>query len=104
MSDEQDAIVPDVVRWTFTPEPERRDPASAFLTGLGWEVLVREEGQVVATLDEPEADLDATVEELWAAVGATFEVTHEELRRTEFIVYHPDAEAEGEPEVGSEAA
>jgi hypothetical protein len=97
MSVEQESAVPDVIRWTFTPEAAHRAEIEAHLIDLGWDVHTRGEGQVVASWDEPEGDLDAIVEALWAIQGGSFEITHEEFRRTELMIYEDESSLEGEP-------
>jgi len=92
MSAESQAAGPDLIRWTFTPEAAKRDEIVALLLDHGFEVHTRDDGPVVATWDEPEGDPDEVVEELWAIHGEPFEVTHEEFRRTELLVYHHEDE------------
>lgn len=82
----------DLIRWTFTADPAKREEVETFLRDLGWEVQTRAEGQTVATWDEPEGDPDEVVEQLWAVHGEPFEVTHEEFRRNELLVYHHEDE------------
>lgn len=79
---------PDLVRWTFTVDPSRRETLVNYLSDLGLDVLTRAEGQVVAVWDEPgDADLDAVIDELWSLNGAPFDVVHEELSRLSMEVY-----------------
>lgn len=96
MSEELPNEPADVIRWTFTPDPARQADAATYLADLGWDVHVRPEGQVVATCDEPSDDLDETVEGLWALLGSPIEVTHEEFRRLELMVYQPEEGDEAE--------
>ncbi len=98
MSEEQGDAVIDVVRWTFSINPARRPEVESYLTDLGGEVYVRGEAQFVVIWDEPVADLDAVVDELWGIHGEPFEITHEEFHRIEMCVYHHEDEASEGPE------
>jgi len=86
----------DLVRWTFTVESDKSQAVEAFLADQGAEVFVRPEGQFVVLWDEPEAELDEVVEELWEVAGVAIEITHETFKRNELVVYQQDAESEGE--------
>lgn len=89
----------DLIRWTFTADPARRAEIEDALNDLGLEVFSRDDGQFLVLWDEPEGDLDAVVERLWAINGATFEVTHETFRRLDLMVYQAeddDSSAEAE--------
>lgn len=92
MSAEPDTPATDLIRWTFTPDASRRDAVAAHLRDLGLDVQAREDGLVVATWDEPDGDPDALVDELWALHGSPFEITHEEFRRTDLLIYHHEDE------------
>ena len=84
---------PDLVRWTFSIEPDRRGAIEGHLEDLGADVLVRDGGSFLATWDEPEIDLDAVIEALWALNESPFEITQEEFHR---IALHTLAHAEDE--------
>ena len=98
MSPIEDATPADLIRWTFTADPGRREAIEAALADLGADVAARDGGHFVVLWDEPEADLDEVVDRLWALNGAPFEVTHESFRRPELLAYQAD------PEPGREAA
>lgn len=90
MSENEQADAIDLIRWTFTIDPEKRGEVETYLSDLGAEVLVRPEGQIVALWDETEHDLDVVIEELWEILGAAIDVTHEEFHRAELLIYHHD--------------
>ncbi len=94
MSDGTDATI-DMIRLTFTADPDRRAEVEAHLADLGLDVHGMPDGHVVATWEEPDGDLDAVVEALWAINGAPFEITHEEFRRLNLLVFH---HADDEPD------
>jgi hypothetical protein len=91
MSDGQDTPMLDMIRWTFTTDASRKADIESYLADHGIELLDRGEGQFVAIWDEPEGEVDEVVEGLWEALGTTFEVTHEEFRRTDLSVYEHEA-------------
>src|SRR4051794_38056551 len=80
MSHESKSLV-DLVRWTFTADPDRRTGIEAHLDDLGADVLVRGGDQFVVTWEEPEGDMEAVVEALWEINGGPFEATLEEFHR-----------------------
>lgn len=80
----------DMIRWTFTADPSKRDELANYLVDRGLEVLVRDEETLVAIWDEPEGDIDEVVEALWEINGAPFEITHEEFHRANLLVYEPE--------------
>lgn len=92
MSDGQNEGAIDLIRWTFHVRPDRRAAIEAHLNDLGLDVHARGEGPLVATWDEPEGDLEELIEELWGLNGEPFEVTHEEFRRLNLLVFHHDEE------------
>ena len=88
----------DLIRWTFTIDPERRVDLECYLIDLGLDVVVREDRQFVVTWEEPDRDVDEVIQELWAIYGESFELTHEEYHRLALLSVHP-TEIEGdEPE------
>ncbi len=101
MSAEPESPAPDMIRWTFTPALEKRDEVVALLADLGLDVHARDDGLVVATWDEPEGDPDAVVEQLWAVHGEPIEITHEEFRRTELLIYHQEDEGQAPGQVAA---
>lgn len=96
MADDKAGTGLDLVRWTFTAQPERRQAIIAYLSDLGVDVAVAADGHLVAIWDEPDADVDfdAVVDELWALNETPFELTHEEFGRSNLEVYEADDEGE----------
>ncbi len=82
MSLESTETSADLIRWTFTVNPEHRQAIETHLDDLGADVWVRDEGKFQVTWEEPDADLDEVVEALWAIHGEPFDVTQEEFSRT----------------------
>jgi hypothetical protein len=103
MGDEQPSSSIDMIRWTFTVDPDRRAAVESHLADLGLDVQVRGEGRFIVIWDEPEGDIDGVVEDLWEINGAPFEVTHEEFHRTSLFVFHHD-DSEGEEEADKAVA
>jgi hypothetical protein len=95
MSEADETLSIELIRWTFTVDPAHKAEIEAYLVDQGLEVLVRGEDTIVATWDEPEGEIDEVIEELWAINGQPFEVTHEEFHRANLLVYHVE-EAEGD--------
>jgi hypothetical protein len=93
MSHEPKAPV-DMVRWTFTVNPDHRTEIETHLDDLGADVLVRGGDHFVVTWEEPEGDLDEVVEELWALNGGPFEVTLEEFHRVGLFTLESDVPAQ----------
>ncbi len=91
MSDGQETPHLDMIRWTFTTDASKKAEIETYLGESGIELLDRGEGNFVAIWDEPEGDVDEVIEGLWEALGSTFEVTHEEFRRTDLSVYEHEA-------------
>src|SRR6516165_10734863 len=83
MSQESNAITPslDMIRWTFTSDPEQSTAIEEYLVDQGLDVLRYEECKFLVTWDEPEGDVEAIIDEIWALNGAPFEVTQEEFHR-----------------------
>src|SRR4051794_13227566 len=80
----------DLVRWTFTVNPDHRSEIQSHLDDLGADVLVRGGDQFVVTWEEPEGDMEEVVEALWALNGEPFEVTLEEFHRVGLHVLESD--------------
>lgn len=95
MSDGNDAAI-DMIRITFTADPEHRAEIEAHLADLGLDVHTWGDGHVTAFWEEPEGDLDEVVEALWEINGAPFEVTQEEFRRLNILVYHHEDDEAGQ--------
>ncbi|WP_435017170.1 hypothetical protein TA3x_004764 [Tundrisphaera sp. TA3] len=72
----------DLVRWTFTADPESQDAIEAHLDDLGADVVAYDDGRCVVSWEEPGIDLEEVVEALWSLNGAPFDVTQEEFHRT----------------------
>ncbi len=92
MSDGHDDAI-DMIRITFTADPERRGEIETYLADLGLDVHVWGDGHVTAFWEEPEGELDETIEALWEINEAPFEVTSEEFRRLNLHVYHHEEDA-----------
>ncbi len=104
MSDAGEEQTIDMIRWTFTADPSKRDELASHLTDQGLEVLVRDDETLVAVWDEPEGDVDEVVEALWAINGAPFEIVHEEFHRANLLVYQPEEVDEADDEIEDESA
>jgi hypothetical protein len=87
---EENATPIELIRWTFTVNPENRVEIETHLLDLGLEVQARGDDLLVVTWDEPEGGVEELIEELWAINGEPFEITHEEFHRTNMLVYHPE--------------
>ena len=95
MSEADETLSIELIRWTFTVDPTHKAEIEAYLVDQGLEVMVRGEDTLVATWDEPEGEIDEVIEKLWAINGQPFEVTHEEFHPANLLVYHVE-EAEGD--------
>ena len=84
MSDESTL---DMVRWTFTANPEHRAELEAYLTDHGADVHIKNEAEFIVLWDEPEFDMDQVVEALWTTNGGEFQVTHEEFHLGDGAVF-----------------
>lgn len=104
MSDAGEEQAIDMIRWTFTADPSKRDELASHLTDQGLEVMVRDEETLVAIWDEPEGDIDEVVEALWAINGAPFEIVHEEFQRANLLVYQPEEVEESDDELQDDSA
>jgi hypothetical protein len=80
----------ELIRWTFTVNPEHRVEIETHLLDLGLEIQARGDDALVVTWDEPEGGIDELIEELWAINGEPFEITHEEFHRVAILAYHPE--------------
>lgn len=89
-----DASSIDLIRWTFTVNPDHRAEIQEHLEDLGLDVLVREEVHFFVSWDEPEGNLDEVVESIWALNGGeAFEITQEEFHRQNLVhLLHDEAE------------
>jgi hypothetical protein len=81
MSHERNAPTIDLVRWSFTIQPDHRREIEGYLDDLGADVCVRGGDRFTVIWDEPEGDLHEVVEAIWAINGAPFEVTQEDFQR-----------------------
>lgn len=88
MGDGQNAPTIDLLRWTFTADPDQAAGIEEHLIDMGLDVLVREDSSFTVTWDEPEGNVDAVVEAIWALNGQPFEITQEEFRRTTMVTVH----------------
>ena len=97
MSDGSHSDTVDLIRWSFSVHPEHRDAIEEHLADLGLDVLVRDDTHFLVTWDEPEGDVDAVVEAIWALNGEPFEVTQEEFHRQNLLhLHHEDDPSEAE--------
>jgi hypothetical protein len=92
MSTETTDEMPELIRWTFTVEPDRRAAIEGHLDDLGADVWVRDGCKFQVTWEEPDGGLDEVVEALWSLHGSPFEVTHEEFRRVGLHVLQHDGD------------
>lgn len=82
MSQEQSAPPIDLIRWTFTANPDYRAAIEGHLSDLGFDVFVQDESIFTVTWEEPDRDVDDVIEAIWALNGGeSFEVTQEEFQR-----------------------
>ncbi len=83
-----------MIRITFMPDPAHREEIEKHLADEGLDVHLWGDGHVTAFWEEPEGELDAVVEALWEMNGAPFEVTYEEFRRLNLMVFHHEDDAD----------
>jgi hypothetical protein len=88
MSPETRTLSLDLVRWTFTSNPEHRTEIESYLLDLGADVLVREGSDFLVTWEEPEEDLVEVVEAIWSLNGEPFDVIQEEFQRLSLNTLH----------------
>lgn len=86
----------DLIRWTFTIDPSQRAEVETYLSDLGLDLTIQADGQTTVLWDEPEGPADTVIEGLWEACGCTFEVTHEEFRRTNLLAYNEEEDEASE--------
>jgi hypothetical protein len=84
----------DLIRWTFSVNPEHRAEIEEHLTDLGLDVLVREDSHFLVSWDEPEGNIDEVIEAIWALNGEPFELTQEEFHRQILLHVHYDEEGD----------
>ena len=84
----------DLLRWTFSVDPEKIDEIAEYLVDLGLDVVVHEDARFSVSWEDPDLDTDPIVEHLWALNGETFDITHESFHRLSLMVYHHDDQAE----------
>ena len=83
-----DCPAPDMIRWTFTSDPEHSTAIEEYLVDQGLDVLRYEECKFLVTWDEPDDDVEAIINEIWALNGAPFEVTQEGFQRLSLHTYY----------------
>lgn len=93
MGDGQNAATIDLIRWTFSVNPDHAGEVEEHLCDLGLDVLVREDSSFTVTWDEPEGNLDEVVEAIWALNGEPFEITQEEFHRSNLLNINHDDES-----------
>jgi hypothetical protein len=96
MGEGLNAATIDLIRWTFSADPERRGEIEEHLSDLGLDVLVRDGDHFVVTWDEPEGNIDEVIEAIWAINGVPFEITQEEFHRQSLLHLHHDEAEETE--------
>lgn len=94
MGDGQNAATIDLIRWTFTANPDHQAEIEEHLADLGLDVLVREGAHFQVTWDEPEGNIDEVIEAIWVINQEPFEVTQEEFHRQNLLhLHHDDGDA-----------
>lgn len=94
MGDGHDAATIDLIRWTFTVNPDHRAEVEEHLNDLGLDVLVRDGSHFLVSWDEPEGNIDEVIEAIWAINGEPFEVTQEEFHRQTLLhLHHEEGDA-----------
>jgi hypothetical protein len=73
------ALSLDLIRWTFTSDPEHSVAIEEYLCDQGLDVLLHDECKFLVTWDEPDRDGAELIDAIWAINGAPFEVTQEEF-------------------------
>jgi hypothetical protein len=101
MTEGQDAATIDLIRWTFTVNPERAAEIEEHLADLGLDVLVREGAHFLVSWDEPEGNIDEVIEAIWAINEEPFEITQEEFHRQSLLHIQHDEIAP--PHAGDQA-
>ena len=101
MGDGQNGSTIDLIRWTFTIDPDKRAGVEEHLVDLGLDVLVRDGTEFLVTWDEPEGNIDEVIEAIWALNGEPFEVTQEEFHRQTLLHLHHE---DDDPASGSDRA
>jgi hypothetical protein len=93
MSEGNDGRSIDLVRWSFTINPEHRAAIEGHLVDLGLEVVVVDDDKFGVSWEEPDENFEEVIEELWALHGEPFEVTQEEFHRLGLHTLHHDESA-----------
>jgi hypothetical protein len=94
MSHDTKSTSTDLVRWSFSINPDHRDAIEGHLADLGADVLVREGHDFLVTWDEPQDDLTEVVEAIWSLNGEPFDVIEEGFHRLELhTIHHVEDEA-----------
>ncbi|WP_422928749.1 hypothetical protein [Singulisphaera sp. PoT] len=81
MSNDTDNGSIDLIRWTFSVNPEQAEPIETYLADLGLDVVQQDEARFVVSWEEPDREVDEVIEAIWALNGEPFEVTQEEFHR-----------------------
>lgn len=81
MSQDLGASAIDLIRWTFTVNPDHREAIEGHLSDLGFDVFVQDETVFTVTWEEPDREVDEVIEAIWALNGEAFEVTQEAFHR-----------------------
>jgi hypothetical protein len=88
MSADTKSASTDLVRWSFTINPEHRAAIEDYLADLGADILVRDGQDFIVTWDEPEDEHSEVIEAIWALNGEPFEVIQEAFHRLELNTIH----------------
>jgi hypothetical protein len=88
MSEGMSAATIDLIRWTFSANPDHRAEIEEHLTDLGLDVMVRDGSHFIVCWDEPEGNIDEVIEAIWAVNGEPFEITQEEFHRQNLLHLH----------------
>ncbi|MDR3638441.1 MAG: hypothetical protein P4L84_31850 [Isosphaeraceae bacterium] len=95
MTLEENTPALDLIRWTFTVNPEHRAAIEGHLSDLGLVVNVHDDTRFVVSWEEPDESADEVIEAIWALNGEPFEVTQEEFQRLSLnILQHTDEDVQ----------
>ena len=90
MSEDTNPTSVDMIRWTFSVNPESRESIETHLVDLGLDVVVLGVGQFHVTWEEPDRDMAEVTSELWDLNGEPFEINQEEFHRLGHFLIHAD--------------
>lgn len=84
----------DLIRWNFRVDAEKAQEIETYLSELGMDVTIYEDGHFTVLWDDPDRETDPIIEQLWEMNGEAFDVTHEAFHRVSLLVYHTEEETE----------